>query len=38
MTAKITSIVGTRSRARRRDSELVVTRRIIMLLVVPTTE
>ncbi len=35
MTAKITSIVGTRSRARRRDTELVVTRRVVTLLLVP---
>ncbi|MDH3538639.1 MAG: putative lipid II flippase FtsW [Acidimicrobiia bacterium] len=35
MTAKVTSIVGPRSRARRRDSEVVVTRRIVTLLVVP---
>ncbi|NNC92596.1 MAG: putative lipid II flippase FtsW [Acidimicrobiia bacterium] len=35
MTAKVTSIVGSRSRARRRDSEVVITRRIVTLLVVP---
>ena len=35
MTAKVTSIVAARSRARRRDGEAVVTRRIVTLLVVP---
>ena len=37
MTAKITSIVGARSRAKRRDAEALVTRRVITLLVVPMT-
>jgi cell division protein FtsW len=35
MTSKVTSIVGPRSRARRRDTEEVVTRRIVTLLAVP---
>lgn len=35
MTAKVTSITRTRTRARRRDSEVVVERRIVTLLVVP---
>ncbi|MGI9649091.1 MAG: putative lipid II flippase FtsW, partial [Acidimicrobiia bacterium] len=35
MTAKVTSIVGARSRARRRDGEALVARRIVTLLVVP---
>lgn len=35
MTAKVTSIVGARSRARRRDGEVLVARRIVTLLVVP---
>ena len=35
MTTKVTSIVGTRLRARRRDNEAQATRRIVTLLVVP---
>jgi cell division protein FtsW len=35
VTAKVTSIVAARTRARRRDGEAVVTRRIVTLLVVP---
>ncbi len=35
MTTKVTSIVGTRLRARRRDNEAQTTRRIVTLLVVP---
>lgn len=35
MTARVTSIVNIRSRARRRDNDVIVTRRIVTLLVVP---
>ncbi|MDH3606893.1 MAG: FtsW/RodA/SpoVE family cell cycle protein, partial [Acidimicrobiia bacterium] len=35
MTAKVTSIVRTRTLARRRDAEVQATRRIVTLLVVP---
>lgn len=37
VTAKVTSIVGTRARARRRDRDAIVGRRIVTLLVLPMT-